>query len=360
MKILLILVLLLFSQIAQAQDIPYLPKGSLGEFRHGSLCTAFYSAFVGEKKTLVDIQLRGNPTKRGYSAKRNLIHAGIDILPYHPNSVVSAVTNGIVHDIIDSKQDKDFRTLGYMVIIKHKIQTDEKDTYSIYLHLKNPPEAKKNERIFTGQIIGIIGNTGASFGPHLHLEIRHFPERFYPGWGNIYGEEKTANEDDFKSNWVRPQDFFIGNVIVEDELKRLRKQVLKLSKEVTNWKRKKTPPTVQEITRTKKEKANGVLTHAMVIRAIEKWIFPGKVEEVISVQVVPMMGMALAKIKLKNFTYERNVHKGPSERIFSGRAKAEFVKYSDGSYGLIKFSVPDKKVFLGRSNWTITNRFDTK
>jgi len=44
--------------------------------------------------------------------------------------------------------------------------------YFLYAHLKNPPTLKTGDFVTCGQPIGLIGNTGNSINPHLHLEVR--------------------------------------------------------------------------------------------------------------------------------------------------------------------------------------------
>ena len=41
------------------------------------------------------------------------------------------------------------------------------------IHLKEKPNFKKGDLIQNGQVIGKVGSTGASTGPHLHLQLKH-------------------------------------------------------------------------------------------------------------------------------------------------------------------------------------------
>ena len=56
---------------------------------------------------------------------------------------------------------------GNCIKIKHN------STYqTIYAHMKNfAPSIREGQRVKQGQIIGYVGSTGKSTGPHLHYEV---------------------------------------------------------------------------------------------------------------------------------------------------------------------------------------------
>ena len=60
---------------------------------------------------------------------------------------------------------------GYLVKIRHKI--NGKWITSAYMHmLKGSITVKKGEKITEGTVIGKLGTTGESTGPHCHFEIQ--------------------------------------------------------------------------------------------------------------------------------------------------------------------------------------------
>jgi murein DD-endopeptidase MepM/ murein hydrolase activator NlpD len=65
---------------------------------------------------------------------------------------------------------------GYMVVIDHggRYQT-------LYAHLMTSPAVATGQTVTAGTIIGSMGNTGFSTGPHLHFEIRHGKTLVDPG-----------------------------------------------------------------------------------------------------------------------------------------------------------------------------------
>ena len=190
--------------------------GSLGEFRHGTKCVGYYDYDeAAQKWRMVEITLPGQEATKNYKKSKGLAHAGVDVVATE-GSEVYPVADGAVQDIIADANDVNFKSLGYMVLVKHKDKTNDKDTFSLYLHLKESPKVQKEQSVTAGQtVLGLVGQTGAAFGPHVHFEIRHFPERLFGDWRNIYGitspaEEATFKETDFSQNWVEPEQFSLS------------------------------------------------------------------------------------------------------------------------------------------------------
>ncbi|MRS03891.1 hypothetical protein EG832_11830 [bacterium] len=53
--------------------------------------------------------------------------------------------------------------------------TSQKSLYVLYGHMGEPPTVKLGQTVKMGDMVGVVGNTGASSSPHLHLEIRIGP-----------------------------------------------------------------------------------------------------------------------------------------------------------------------------------------
>ena len=60
---------------------------------------------------------------------------------------------------------------GNCVKIKHN-----NGYYTLYAHLKSV-SVKLNQEVKTGEIIGYMGNTGNSYGAHLHFEVRNAKDK---------------------------------------------------------------------------------------------------------------------------------------------------------------------------------------
>lgn len=66
--------------------------------------------------------------------------------------------------------DKKYWNDGNRIVIKHK-----NEEYSAYEHLRpNGASVKVGDKVKKGQLIGYSGNTGYTFGPHLHFEVFRF------------------------------------------------------------------------------------------------------------------------------------------------------------------------------------------
>jgi murein DD-endopeptidase MepM/ murein hydrolase activator NlpD len=88
------------------------------------------------------------------------IHKGIDLSTYRQGDPVVATADGQVVTL-ESEQGG----FGNYIIIRHK-----HGFYTRYAHLLSF-RVTTGQRVQQGEIIGYIGNTGLSTGPHLHYEV---------------------------------------------------------------------------------------------------------------------------------------------------------------------------------------------
>ncbi len=87
------------------------------------------------------------------------IHKGMDFSTWRSGDPVMATASG---QVVTVSFDNSF---GNYVIIKHN-----HGMYTRYAHL-NSFRVKKGQSVEQGEVIGTIGNTGVSTGPHLHYEV---------------------------------------------------------------------------------------------------------------------------------------------------------------------------------------------
>ena len=93
-------------------------------------------------------------------------HKGIDLVGINDKTILSPI-DGIVQSstIISDKSNLTWQWGNY-------IRIDSADGMKLFFcHLKSRL-VKKGDKVKKGQPIGIEGNTGYSFGTHLHFEVR--------------------------------------------------------------------------------------------------------------------------------------------------------------------------------------------
>jgi murein DD-endopeptidase MepM/ murein hydrolase activator NlpD len=88
------------------------------------------------------------------------IHKGIDISTYRQGDPIVATADGQVVAV-----EYDQGGFGNNIIIRHK-----HGFYTRYGHMLSF-RVKTGQRVQQGEVIGYIGNTGLSTGPHLHYEV---------------------------------------------------------------------------------------------------------------------------------------------------------------------------------------------
>lgn len=93
-------------------------------------------------------------------------HPGVDILAGW-GAEVHATAAGVV-----TETNSPFgASLGNHIMIQHEV--DGQSVTSVYGHMQyGSTSLSVGDTVKVGQVIGLVGSTGASTGPHLHFEIR--------------------------------------------------------------------------------------------------------------------------------------------------------------------------------------------
>lgn len=102
-------------------------------------------------------------------------HKGVDFaMPY--GSPINAFADGVV---IFADFDADY---GNKVVIEHDLDGEHFTT--VYAHIRDEGTfVTVGQRVSAGDLIAEVGETGLSYGTHLHFEIRHDGEPVNPqGW----------------------------------------------------------------------------------------------------------------------------------------------------------------------------------
>jgi murein DD-endopeptidase MepM/ murein hydrolase activator NlpD len=153
----------------------------------------------------------------------NIVHTGEDIdaemgtpiLAAGPGTVVSADW-GLYTEAPGNQNDP----YGQAVVVKHDFGYKDQALYTIYAHMSKII-AVVGQHVESGDVLGLVGDTGATTGPHLHFEVRLGRNTFYntfnpelwtappQGWGVLVGrlmDEKKKLLNQLKVE-VRPMPY---------------------------------------------------------------------------------------------------------------------------------------------------------
>lgn len=108
-----------------------------------------------------------------YGPRGDRVHQGIDLAPGN-NTPIPAAGAGKVH------QAYKHQNFGNMCVLVHPAVGNSGPLYTLYAHMIAPAAVRTGQAVTRGQIIGRVGDTGASFGAHLHWET-HIGSL---GWNN--------------------------------------------------------------------------------------------------------------------------------------------------------------------------------
>ena len=104
------------------------------------------------------------------------VHNGIDLVGTgYTLDYITAHTEGTVVAVRSNYKTNDRYGCSYgnYVKIKHN------GYYTLYAHMKyNSVTVRVGQKVSKGQVIGYMGNTGHSFGAHLHFEVRDKNDNF--------------------------------------------------------------------------------------------------------------------------------------------------------------------------------------
>jgi len=139
----------------------------------------------------------------------NIIHTGVDIpspegVPIHAAGPGTIVWSGwgLYTEAPDNKSDP----YGLAVAIRHDFGYKGEQLYTIYAHMSQII-AISGQHVETGDLIGLVGSTGATTGPHLHFEVRLPSNSFFytynpelwtappQGWGVLVGRVMDTEGD---------------------------------------------------------------------------------------------------------------------------------------------------------------------
>lgn len=121
-------------------------------------------------------------------------HEGMDWSggPAVSGNPIPCIGDGTVHQILTPGTSG----FGNGVIIYHGVLNGY-DRYSVYGHMSTAPVVALGASVTKGQTLGPIGDTGNSFGAHLHMETHRVPIGGSIVWANgnpSWNANRTAQD----------------------------------------------------------------------------------------------------------------------------------------------------------------------
>lgn len=106
----------------------------------------------------------GVPITYGFGMRDGRMHEGTDFVP-GAGAQIQAITDGVVRASTDSGG-----AYGVMIVIDHVV--DGQAISTRYAHMEyDSRQVQVGDTVSVGEYIGRTGNTGRSFGAHLHFEL---------------------------------------------------------------------------------------------------------------------------------------------------------------------------------------------
>ncbi|MBK8228842.1 MAG: peptidoglycan DD-metalloendopeptidase family protein [Flavobacteriales bacterium] len=125
-------------------------------------------------------------TASGFGWRMHPIHK---IMKFHAGMDFTAKTGTPIHATGDGVVVyAEYGTNGYGM---HLIVDHGFDYQTLYAHLSKL-EVRKGQRVKRGDVVGLVGNTGLSVGPHLHYEVHKGGQPMDPA--NYYFNDLTPEE----------------------------------------------------------------------------------------------------------------------------------------------------------------------
>jgi murein DD-endopeptidase MepM/ murein hydrolase activator NlpD len=139
----------------------------------------------------------------------NNVHTGVDITAPEGTPALAAGSGKVTWAgyglySLDPKDMDD--PYGLAVAIKHDFGYQGQTLFTVYGHLSRV-DVTRGQKVKTGDIIGLTGETGFTTGPHLHFELRVGKNNFFgsrnpelwlappQGWGVLTGRMMTTAGD---------------------------------------------------------------------------------------------------------------------------------------------------------------------
>jgi murein DD-endopeptidase MepM/ murein hydrolase activator NlpD len=137
----------------------------------------------------------------------NIVHTGVDIDAEEDTPILATGAGRVVSadwGLFSQVPGNISDPYGQAVVLKHDFGYKGESLYTVYAHMSKII-AVVGQHVETGDVLGLVGDTGVTTGPHLHFEVRVGDNDFYntynpelwmappQGWGILVG--RITDED---------------------------------------------------------------------------------------------------------------------------------------------------------------------
>lgn len=131
----------------------------------------------------------------------NIVHTGVDIDAIEGAPILAAGSGTVVSadwGLFSAVPGNITDPYGMAVVIRHDFGYQGEALYTVYAHMSEII-AVLGQHVETGDVLGLVGDTGVTTGPHLHFEVRLGDNTFFrtynpelwmappQGWGILVG-----------------------------------------------------------------------------------------------------------------------------------------------------------------------------
>ena len=139
----------------------------------------------------------------------NIVHTGVDIDAEAGVPILAAGPGTVVWvgwGLFTETPGYDGDPYGLAVVIRHDFGYGNQKLYTVYAHMSEII-ATLGQHVETGDLLGLVGATGATTGPHVHFEVRLGDNSFHytlnpelwlappQGWGVLVGRVTDSKGD---------------------------------------------------------------------------------------------------------------------------------------------------------------------